>query len=145
MSAEQNEAIIDRIIQEAFNRGNLEVVDETLAEDFVEHNPFPGDHAGPGGIQAVDRHGPERLLGLRGNRRGSPRATKPWNAGAPGARTRRIPGYASNRQRNIGHEDRDQPLLRRKARRALGRVRRPGHDAAARRDPTPEQPGAGTA
>lgn len=42
MSAEDNKAIVRRLIKEAQEGGNLGVIDELLAEDFVDHTPFPG-------------------------------------------------------------------------------------------------------
>jgi steroid delta-isomerase-like uncharacterized protein len=42
MSAETNLAIVQRLIKEAQEGGNLAVVDELLADDFVDHTPLPG-------------------------------------------------------------------------------------------------------
>ena len=45
MSAEANKALVRRYfeaIDVACEAGNADVVDEFLAPDFVEHNPFPG-------------------------------------------------------------------------------------------------------
>jgi predicted ester cyclase len=45
MSTEENKALIRRYfaaIDRACARGDADVVDEFLAPDFVEHNPFPG-------------------------------------------------------------------------------------------------------
>ena len=45
MSAEENKALIRRYfeaIDEACEAGNADIVDDFLAPDFVEHNPFPG-------------------------------------------------------------------------------------------------------
>lgn len=45
MSAEENKDLIRRYfaaIDEACEAGNADIVDEFLAPDFVEHNPFPG-------------------------------------------------------------------------------------------------------
>ncbi|HET8772843.1 MAG TPA: ester cyclase [Thermoanaerobaculia bacterium] len=42
MPAETNKLLVRRLVDEAQCRGNLEVVDELLAEDFVDHSPFPG-------------------------------------------------------------------------------------------------------
>ncbi len=41
MSAD-NKAIMRRLIEEGFNRGNLEVYEELVAPDFVNHSPPPG-------------------------------------------------------------------------------------------------------
>ena len=42
MQAETNKALVRRLVDEAQTKGNLDVVDELLADDFVDHCPFPG-------------------------------------------------------------------------------------------------------
>ena len=43
-----------RLIDEGFNRGNLDVCDELAADDLVEHQNFGPDHApGAAGVKAV--------------------------------------------------------------------------------------------
>jgi hypothetical protein len=42
MSVEQNKAIVRRLVDEAQTQGRLDVVDELIADDFVDHSPFPG-------------------------------------------------------------------------------------------------------
>ena len=42
MSAEMNKLLVRRLVDEAQSNGNLGVVDELLADDFVDHSPFPG-------------------------------------------------------------------------------------------------------
>jgi ketosteroid isomerase-like protein len=37
-----NKILVRRLIDEAQSNGNLAVIDELLAEDFVDHTPFPG-------------------------------------------------------------------------------------------------------
>jgi steroid delta-isomerase-like uncharacterized protein len=39
---EEDKTLVRRLVDEAQSRGNLEVVDEILAEDFVNHSAFPG-------------------------------------------------------------------------------------------------------
>ena len=41
MSTEQNKALVRRMVEEVFNRGNTRQVDEFLAVDFVEHEVLP--------------------------------------------------------------------------------------------------------
>src|SRR6266480_3986439 len=41
--AQENIATSQRLIEEAFNSGNLNVVDECTADDFVDHDPIMGD------------------------------------------------------------------------------------------------------
>lgn len=49
MSEEENRARAHRYVEEVFNKGNLAVIDELVATDFVEHNPFPGQASGIAG------------------------------------------------------------------------------------------------
>jgi steroid delta-isomerase-like uncharacterized protein len=51
MSLEGNKAIVRRLFQEAWNRGNLNVVDELLTTNYVFHEPISGDIRGPGGYK----------------------------------------------------------------------------------------------
>ena len=41
MSTEQNKALVRRLMEEVFNRGNTSLVDELFAPDFVEHEELP--------------------------------------------------------------------------------------------------------
>ena len=41
MSAEQNKALIRQMVEEVFNKGNFDKVDEYLAPNFVEHEELP--------------------------------------------------------------------------------------------------------
>jgi predicted ester cyclase len=48
------EALVRRLIEEGFNHGHLEVADELISADFVEHQNFGPNHAaGPAGVKAV--------------------------------------------------------------------------------------------
>ncbi len=40
--SERNRAVLDRLNEEVLRGGNVGVLDELLAEDFVEHNPASG-------------------------------------------------------------------------------------------------------
>jgi steroid delta-isomerase-like uncharacterized protein len=40
--SDANKQMVQRLIREAQEGGNLAVVDELLAEDFVDHSPLPG-------------------------------------------------------------------------------------------------------
>ncbi len=53
MSAEQNKALVRRFYEE-IAKGNLDAMDELVAEDYVDHNPppFPGPRAGTGECEA---------------------------------------------------------------------------------------------
>jgi steroid delta-isomerase-like uncharacterized protein len=41
--AEENVATSQRGLEEAFNRGNVDVIDEDTTADFVNHDPLAGD------------------------------------------------------------------------------------------------------
>lgn len=52
MSVEENRALIQRFVDEAFNRGNLGVVDEIYAPVYVGHTAgFPDQTLGPEGVK----------------------------------------------------------------------------------------------
>jgi len=54
MSTEQNKAIARRIGLEVFGQGRLQVVDEIVASDFIEHGELPpGIPAGREGLKAI--------------------------------------------------------------------------------------------
>jgi len=42
MSTEQNKSIVRRLVNEAQIGGNADVIDELLADDFVDHTPLEG-------------------------------------------------------------------------------------------------------
>jgi steroid delta-isomerase-like uncharacterized protein len=50
MSAEENKAKARRVIEEALNKGNMAVLDEILAPNYVYHY-LPGDVKGPEGLK----------------------------------------------------------------------------------------------
>jgi steroid delta-isomerase-like uncharacterized protein len=50
-----NATVLERIDEEAFNRGNIAVLDELVAEDFVEHDPMPGTPPDREGLKAMIR------------------------------------------------------------------------------------------
>jgi steroid delta-isomerase-like uncharacterized protein len=50
-----NAAVLDRINEEAFNRGDVDVLDELVADDFVEHDPMPGMSPDREGLKAMIR------------------------------------------------------------------------------------------
>ncbi len=44
---EENKAITRQLIEELFNTGNQEIVDNVLADDYVDHSPSHPDLPGP--------------------------------------------------------------------------------------------------
>jgi steroid delta-isomerase-like uncharacterized protein len=40
--SEEDKALVRRLVEEGQSQGNIEVVDELLAEDFADHSAFPG-------------------------------------------------------------------------------------------------------
>ncbi len=59
MSAEANAAAAKRVVEEAFNQGNVDVLDEVLSADAVSHDP-----AEPEDVRGIDAH-KQRVLGYR--------------------------------------------------------------------------------
>ena len=54
MSREQNKALLSRMIEEVFNRGKINLVDDFLAPDFVEQEELPpGIPPGPEGVKQL--------------------------------------------------------------------------------------------
>jgi steroid delta-isomerase-like uncharacterized protein len=54
MSAEENKAIMRRYFEGAWEQGDLELLDELLAPDYVNHNPATPDMpTGPEGVKGV--------------------------------------------------------------------------------------------
>jgi steroid delta-isomerase-like uncharacterized protein len=52
MSAEQNKALVRRVFEESINKHNLNVFDELLAPNYVNHN-MPTPAPGPEGLKQV--------------------------------------------------------------------------------------------
>ena len=51
MGVEENKAIVRMFYDEVMNRGNLDVIDKTTAENFVDHSPMPGQAPGLEGVK----------------------------------------------------------------------------------------------
>jgi steroid delta-isomerase-like uncharacterized protein len=52
MSAEENKAVVRRVLEEMFNKGNLDAADELIAPDFIDHDPaMPEEVRGPEGFK----------------------------------------------------------------------------------------------
>jgi len=50
MSIETNKATVQRYYEEVHNQGKRDVLNELAVEDYVEHNPFPGQGQGLAGF-----------------------------------------------------------------------------------------------
>ena len=46
MSVSENQELYQRVTQEAFGKGDLNVIDELVSSDFQEHEPAPGIRPG---------------------------------------------------------------------------------------------------
>ena len=42
MAAEENKAVIRRLVEEFWNEGNTQVFDDVFADGFIDHTPQPG-------------------------------------------------------------------------------------------------------
>ena len=51
--SQENIAASQRLIEEAFNQGNLDVIDELVADGFVDHDPLMGDQDVAGAKQSI--------------------------------------------------------------------------------------------
>lgn len=47
MSVEDNKALFRRLLEEAFTNGNVDIIDELIAEDVVDHEELPPGLSGP--------------------------------------------------------------------------------------------------
>jgi len=50
---EDNKQFMRQFVEEVINKKNLDAIDELVAEDFVEHIPFPGQGPGREGLRQV--------------------------------------------------------------------------------------------
>ncbi len=53
MSGEANKAIIRRYFDEVWNGGNLDLIDQFFAPDYVNHSPSPGQGQGSAALKAL--------------------------------------------------------------------------------------------
>ena len=51
MTPEQNKRFLQHFVEETINRKNLDAINELVAEDFIEHVPFPGQGPGREGLK----------------------------------------------------------------------------------------------
>ncbi len=55
MSSEENKALIRRLVEEVYNGNNLDLLDELVAQDFVNHSALPEHQHGIEGFRHVNR------------------------------------------------------------------------------------------
>jgi len=48
---EHNKALVRRFLDEVYNRGNLDIADELLSADYIDHTVPPGKYAGREGLK----------------------------------------------------------------------------------------------
>ena len=53
MSVEENKAVVHRYIEEVWNAGNLDLIDEMFAPEYTNHSPSPGQTPGPEGLKQL--------------------------------------------------------------------------------------------
>ena len=53
MSAQENKAIVRRLVEEAQEGGKLHVIDELISPDFVDHSAWPGIPATREGVKQI--------------------------------------------------------------------------------------------
>ena len=51
--SEQNKALVRRFLDQVFNNARPEVIDELIADDYVDHSASPGQAPGPGGARQI--------------------------------------------------------------------------------------------
>jgi steroid delta-isomerase-like uncharacterized protein len=52
---EANKAVLRRFYEEFWNAGNVDAIDELVADDYVDHQPVPGTPAGKAGFADLIR------------------------------------------------------------------------------------------
>lgn len=53
MSVEENKATIRRVFEEVLNKGNLEIIPELIAPDYLYHSPLGVEAKGPEGFKEM--------------------------------------------------------------------------------------------
>jgi predicted ester cyclase len=54
MSISENKIIIERYFEEVWNKGKLEVLDEIIHQNYINHSPgFPNSAKGPAGLKPI--------------------------------------------------------------------------------------------
>ncbi|MGD9116697.1 MAG: ester cyclase [Dehalococcoidia bacterium] len=66
MGIEENKRLIRRYFEEAFNTGEDVRFDEFFSADFIDHDSFPGQVAGPDGVREAYRSWRQSFPDTRG-------------------------------------------------------------------------------
>jgi predicted ester cyclase len=53
VSVSENQELYRQVTQEAFGKGDLNVIDEVVSSDFQEHEPAPGIRSGRDGVKDI--------------------------------------------------------------------------------------------
>jgi predicted ester cyclase len=51
MNAEENRALIHRLFEDVLNGGDMDLVDEIISTEYIEHAALPGQESGPEGVK----------------------------------------------------------------------------------------------
>ena len=83
--SEANKAIAQRLIEEAWNAGNLDVLEELVAQDHVEHDPAQaGSPGGRAGMRGFIEQYKSAFPGFAHRDRGHDRRGRPGRLGMLG-------------------------------------------------------------
>jgi predicted ester cyclase len=133
MSAKENKIVVLRFINEAYNRRNLTVGDESLAANVVLHIPY----ADIEGLEGWKQYAGSFLTGftdivvhVKDTIAEGDKVVAHWTCG--GVHTGELQGICPNRQASYMDRNRHLPLCRGQDRGNMGMERFIGHDATAR-------------
>ena len=136
MSTEENKALARRVLEEMFNKGNLDLADEVFAPDYVDHDPaMPEDIRGPERfkeyVSMFRTAFPDTNIEIEDQVAEGDKVVSYALDGHRHPRGGPV-GHRPHRQQSDAAWDGDRALLGRQARRGLGRLRLDGTDEAAR-------------
>ena len=137
MGAAENVALIQRFYDEGWNANNLDVYDELVTPDFVDHQALPGLEPGREGFKMLNvmfrSAFPDVWVTVDQIVAEDDKVACRWTS--TGHAQGRPVRHPADGQQGEGHRDRLVPDRGRQARRGLDQPRRRRADAPARRDP----------